>query len=111
VIVGETVQVRIVETKRDFARAQLVAVDSPAPTRRVPPCRFVAESCGGCNWQHIDETAQLRMKSDIVVEAFARSARLDVDIHRRKALADTARRTTVIHMTWSLLLSVWSHMI
>lgn len=95
VIAGETVQVELVETKRDFARARLVSVDVATPTRREPPCRFVSESCGGCNWQHIDEDAQLRMKSDIVVEAFARTARLDVEIHRRRGVPDTARRTTV----------------
>lgn len=95
VIAGETVQVEIVETKRDFARARLVAVDVSVPTRREPPCAFVAQACGGCNWQHIDDSAQLRMKSDIVVEAFARTARLDVEIHRRRGLPETARRTTV----------------
>ncbi len=95
VIAGETVHVEIVETKRDFARARLVAVDVPVPTRREPPCAFVAQGCGGCNWQHIDDSAQLRMKSDIVVEAFTRTARLDVEIHRRRGLPETARRTTV----------------
>jgi len=95
VIAGETVQIELVETRRDFARARLVAVDVAAPTRRMPPCVFVSESCGGCNWQHMEESAQLRVKSDIVVEAFARTARLDVEIHRRKALPDTSRRTTV----------------
>lgn len=95
VIVGETVQVEIIETKRDFARARLVTVQTPAATRREPPCKFVSRACGGCNWQHIDESAQLRLKSDIVVEAFARTARLDVEIHRRRALPDTAKRTTV----------------
>jgi len=95
VVAGETVQVELVETKRDFARARLVAVDVPAATRREPPCSYVAEGCGGCNWQHIDGNAQLRMKSDIVVEAFARTARLDIEVHRRKAVPESTRRTTV----------------
>jgi 23S rRNA (uracil1939-C5)-methyltransferase len=95
VIAGETVQVELVETKRDFAHASLVAVDVAAQSRREPPCEFVAKGCGGCNWQHIDLGAQPRMKSDIVVEAFARTARLDIEVHRRKALPETSRRTTV----------------
>ena len=95
VVSGETVDVVVTDSKKDFARAELVAVIEPAQTRCSPPCGFVEDGCGGCNWQHIDPAAQLRAKSDIVVEAFARTARLDVEIHRRKALPDTARRTTV----------------
>jgi len=95
VIAGETVQVQVVETKKDFARAEVVAIDSPAPSRTEAPCSFVARGCGGCNWQHIDHALQHRMKSDIVVEAFARTARMDIEVHRRKTLPETSRRTTV----------------
>lgn len=95
VIAGESVEIEVTESKKDFARGRLIAVVEPAKTRCEPPCSFVASGCGGCNWQHIDPAAQLRAKSEIVVEAFARTARLDVEIHRRKALPETARRTTV----------------
>lgn len=95
VVAGETVDIEVLESKKDFARGRLIAVVEPAQARCDAPCSFVAAGCGGCNWQHIDSAAQLRAKSDIVVEAFARTARLDVEIHRRKSLPDTARRTTV----------------
>jgi 23S rRNA (uracil1939-C5)-methyltransferase len=95
VIAGETVEVELVETKRDFARARLVSITEAAPTRREPPCQFVADGCGGCNWQHVEDTAQLRLKSNIVEEAFARTARLDVEVHRRKTIDASAKRTTV----------------
>ena len=94
VVPGENVTIEVRETRRDFGRASVVSIGSPSAQRRVPPCPQVALGCGGCDWQHIDPVAQSDIKRDIVVEAFARTARIEIDpaMHR---LPDTARRTTV----------------
>ena len=91
---GEQVSIELHETRRDFGRARLLSVNVASTDRRTPPCPQVATGCGGCDWQHIDPVAQSGIKRDIVVEAFARTARMEIDpvLHR---LPDTARRTTV----------------
>ena len=94
VVPGEEVTIEMRETRRDFGRARLVSVNTPSADRRTPPCPQVAAGCGGCDWQHIDPVAQSRIKRDIVVEAFARTARMEIApvLHR---LPESARRTTV----------------
>lgn len=79
---GETVQVQLTSSKRDFARALVVAVDDPSPDRITPPCPALAQGCGGCGWQHAAPDAQLRWKADVVREALRRTAKLpDAEVH------------------------------
>ena len=93
---GETVEVDVQHTSRDFATATLLRIIDPSPHRTAPPCSFVAAGCGGCDWQHIGPDAQRTAKLDIVREAWRRTARLpDVDIVAGPELPATARRTTV----------------
>lgn len=94
VVEAELVDVDITESKRDFARARLVRVAEASPDRRDPPCPHVAAGCGGCDWQHIDRKAQGRIKRGIVTEAFARTARMEIEPLLRR-LDEAARRTTV----------------
>ena len=75
-IAGETVDVRIRSAKKDFAVADVVAVTQASPDRVEPPCAAWHRGCGGCDWQHIDPRAQLRLKTDIVREALERTGRI-----------------------------------
>jgi len=68
---GEDVRVRVVETKRRWARAELVEVVGASPERRAAPCPHYAR-CGGCTLQHLRYDAQLRAKGGLVVEALRR---------------------------------------
>ena len=52
-IPGERVRVEIFNAKKSFARGRVLEVLEPSPDRVEPPCRHVAEGCGGCGWQHI----------------------------------------------------------
>ncbi|MDQ3757116.1 MAG: TRAM domain-containing protein, partial [Actinomycetota bacterium] len=63
---GETVTAEVFESKRDYARARVVEVLSPSPGRVAAPCAGVAAGCGGCQWQHVDYPAQLRIKQTVV---------------------------------------------
>lgn len=96
VLEGETVNVEIIEAKRDFARGVLRGVVVASPQRVLPPCRHVGEGCGGCNWQHIAASAQHDAKVEIVREAFARIGRfVDLDVRRGGGVGYDALRTTV----------------
>lgn len=94
VLAGELVDIEILETRRDFARTRVTSVVEPAPQRREPPCPRVNDGCGGCDWQHIERRIQGQAKVAIVQEAFARTAKVEVDPPLRR-LTEEARRTTV----------------
>jgi len=72
---GEVVRVQIIEQHTSWARASLLEVLQPAPERVAARCRHF-DRCGGCNWQHVEYTAQLAFKTNIVREQMARIARL-----------------------------------
>ena len=70
---GETVRVEITEDKGRYAFARPVQVLAPAPDRVEPPCPYFGPAgCGGCQWQHVDYAAQLRLKAEIVVDQLSR---------------------------------------
>ena len=94
VLPGEMVEISLAETKKDFARGELVSVVEPSEKRVVPPCPHVAEGCGGCDWQHIERRNQGQVKLAIVTEAYARTARMEVQPEMRR-LNENSRRTTV----------------
>ena len=85
-IAGEQVVVEIVEEKKNYARARLVEIVSPVPARVTPRCQHfggrggvtlpLLRGCGGCQWQHIAYEAQLKFKTDLVREQFARIGKL-----------------------------------
>jgi 23S rRNA (uracil1939-C5)-methyltransferase len=68
---GETVRVRLVERKRNFARAEIVERLHAAPERVLPACPYFGR-CGGCDWQHIAYAEQLRAKTALVAEQLTR---------------------------------------
>lgn len=68
---GDHVRLRIVETERNFARAVIEELLTPAPTRRTPPCPHFGV-CGGCQLQHLEYPAQLQAKAEFVRESLRR---------------------------------------
>jgi len=73
---GETVVVRVVEDRKNWARADLVDVVEASPDRVEPPCPYVPD-CGGCDLQHATPDAQRRLKTRVVVEQLQRLGRLE----------------------------------
>jgi 23S rRNA (uracil1939-C5)-methyltransferase len=82
---GETVRAEIVEEKKGYARARLVEVITPSPDRIAPRCpnHFhipssphspASTACGGCQLQHLAYPAQLRHKTQTVIEQLTRIA-------------------------------------
>ena len=75
VITGEVVEVEITEVKKSFARAKLLRVITPSPERVSPECKFYG-ACGGCQYQHLDYPAQLRMKHKQISDLFERVGKI-----------------------------------
>lgn len=70
---GDQCLVRIRELKQKFLRATLVQIKKPSPSRREAPCSVFGQ-CGGCQWQHLDYTEQLRQKDQLVQYTFRKLA-------------------------------------
>ncbi|HVF33643.1 MAG TPA: TRAM domain-containing protein [Acidimicrobiales bacterium] len=89
---GERVVARVVDTRRDFLRAETIEV-LDASADRVAPRH---SACGGCTWQHVAATAQPGLKVGIVVDALRRIAGLvDVPVVARPGTFGRSLRTTV----------------
>ncbi|MDR3123063.1 MAG: methyltransferase [Treponema sp.] len=68
---GDVVAGRIIREKRDWAQAELVAVESPSPRRVEPRCPLFG-TCGGCSLQCLAYEVQAAEKTLILRDAFAR---------------------------------------
>jgi 23S rRNA (uracil1939-C5)-methyltransferase len=59
---GELVEARLLERRNSFGEASLVEVLTASNDRVVPRCSHFGQ-CGGCNYQHAIDTAQLRINT------------------------------------------------
>jgi tRNA/tmRNA/rRNA uracil-C5-methylase (TrmA/RlmC/RlmD family) len=75
VIVGETVEAEVTEVKKKFARAKLLRVEKSSPERVSPECKYFG-ACGGCQYQHMDYAAQLRVKHKQISDLFERVGKI-----------------------------------
>lgn len=74
---GEVVEVEILTSKKDFAKARLVSIIERSPHRDSPSCAHRRAGCGGCDWMHLQPAAQHDAKVEIVRESLRRIGRLD----------------------------------
>ena len=76
---GETVAVRLRHRAKRHCLAELIGIVEASEERRRPPC-ILADRCGGCTLQHMDDPAQDRWKSSKVEEALTRLAHLNAPV-------------------------------
>ena len=80
-IPGEEVVAEITDVTSKFARGNAIEIIKAAPERVTPPCELAKPGgCGGCDFQHIEISAQRELKSAIVKEQFSRVAKKDVEV-------------------------------
>jgi 23S rRNA (uracil1939-C5)-methyltransferase len=65
---GEVVRAALVRQRARVAWADLLAVERSSPARVGPHCPLFG-TCGGCQWQHVDDRIQRSSKGDIVARA------------------------------------------
>ena len=100
--VGDTLQVRIVKTARNYAFGRVEKLLHPGPGRKETDCP-VAAPCGGCVYRHIDYATELTYKQQKVEDALRRIGGLqdlpvmpvlgaeNPDRYRNKALLPVGR--------------------
>lgn len=74
---GEKVQAKVLKTKKQYGYAKLLKLVQASSDRIAPPCD-IYDQCGGCQLQHMDYTAQLAWKRQLVVDNLQRIGKLGV---------------------------------
>ena len=64
-VVGDTVEAKIIKSKKNYAYARVEKVVTPSPFRVEPPCKSYRQ-CGGCQIQALSYERQLAFKQDKV---------------------------------------------
>ncbi len=77
---GERVRVRIFRNHKNYSEADLVAVLTPAPERIAPRCPLFG-TCGGCQYQNLAYTEQLRWKQRHVAELLRHMAKIEFPVN------------------------------
>lgn len=75
-IPGETIRIRPIKETKDYIRAEIIDILTPSTDRTVPECPLFG-ICGGCSLQHIEYTAQLKLKAEAARESFVRIGKFD----------------------------------
>jgi len=73
---GDRLRARLRTVKKSYAEAEPVSIAEASLERTAPRCPHFGP-CGGCLWQHLDYTAQLRAKQAIVEESLRHLGGLD----------------------------------
>jgi 23S rRNA (uracil1939-C5)-methyltransferase len=84
--VGDTVTLRVFESKKKYCLAELVQLEQQSKLRSKPLCSLHGHSnssCGGCDWMHGSYESQLAMKESIVRFAL-RANRLETNLHKMR---------------------------
>lgn len=74
---GDTVDVKVLKSKKDWVETKLVRLIKPSELRRQPFCKHFGV-CGGCQWQHLDYAAQLKFKQQSVVDSLERIGHVQI---------------------------------
>lgn len=69
---GEIVEAELMGEGDGFGEAALTQVVEPSPDRVAPGCVHFGE-CGGCQYQHANYSAQVRIKAEILRETLQRA--------------------------------------
>ena len=99
---GDVVQVALTRHAR-LGRGRVLQLLTPSPHRVEPRCaHYVADRCGGCQLQHLDEATQQQVRRQVVQETLLRVGRREVPLptlvsgeawHYRRRLTLTLVRT------------------
>lgn len=69
--IGDELLVEITELKKNFARARILAINTPGPGRTAPLCPHYGK-CGGCQYQHLDYQTEFAAKQKQLQDCLTR---------------------------------------
>lgn len=74
---GDVVDLQVTKKKHSFMEARVIAYKSYAPQRCNPVCKHYG-TCGGCKWQILPYSEQLRYKQQQVVDNLTRIGKVQL---------------------------------
>lgn len=74
---GDIADIKIDRKKHSFAEGHIERMVIPSPLRVTPKCTHF-EICGGCKWQHLPYSEQLKCKQQTVVDALTRIGKIAI---------------------------------
>ena len=78
---GDHVLIRITRKKKNYAEARVMELLKPSSNRISPPCIY-SGFCGGCKWQFLEYSVQLKYKQQHVRESIEHIGLIkDVTVH------------------------------
>jgi 23S rRNA (uracil1939-C5)-methyltransferase len=78
---GDVVDVQLTKKKRSFAEGRIVKIHHASENRVLPVCAHFGV-CGGCKWQHLPYTDQLKSKQQQVYDALVRIGKVDLPVFK-----------------------------
>lgn len=77
--VGDVIDAIILKELKNHSFAKVKEIITPSPDRILSDCA-VSQKCGGCVFRHISYDAELKLKRNIVKQAFSRIANMDIEV-------------------------------
>ena len=74
---GDVVDIQIRKKKHSYAEGEVVKFHQLSPTREVPPCKHFG-ICGGCKWQNLPYSEQLKAKQQQVSDQLSRIGKISL---------------------------------
>ena len=74
---GDVADIKLDKKKHSFYEGHIERLVKPSPIRVEPRCSHFTV-CGGCKWQHIPYSEQLRCKQQVVEDALRRIAKVEL---------------------------------
>lgn len=74
---GDVADIQLIRKKSSFSEGRVVRFQSLSPLRSEPFCQHFGV-CGGCKWQHLPYTEQLRYKQQQVLDNLTRIGKVEL---------------------------------
>lgn len=76
-IPGDTVNIQIGKSKKDWAEGRTIKIVEPSPDRLVPFCKHFG-TCGGCKWQMLPYEKQMQFKQQEAEQNLKRIGKVEI---------------------------------
>lgn len=78
--VGDKVEALVLKELKSHSFAKLQKILTPSPDRIDSDCE-ISQKCGGCALRHISYESELKLKQNIVRQAFSRIGKMDISVN------------------------------